>query len=161
MKSIKWISLCLIVFTMLSCTASKKTVSVEVVETPKTEDCKITHKKYLKGSTAYLELLPGDNITAFKDQEITFYGKISDMPMQHMMRSSPAFDDVEPEKHKYIEPSSNYKGGQIVAYYLESKVKWPEKKDELRFFGTIKSMSGAGKGGGEHTEYYLMLDAVE
>lgn len=32
---------------------------------------------------------------------------------------------------------------------------------QLRVFGTLREVSGAGKGGGQHSEYYIDLDKVE
>lgn len=111
-------------------------------------------------NTDYHEIKKGESLSKLVDKKVVFNGKISEIPMQHMMRYAPPMNEnAEKEEHKYIEPSE-LDFFQLVAYYLPSKVQWPAKEG-LRFYGTLGSMSGAGKGGGEHTEIYIILDKVE
>ena len=161
MKEIKLLSLSITLFTMFSCTGSKinsnrndNAAANEKIRSEVRKSDEMTNEEYY-------ELKSGESIFSFVAKKIVFEGKISVIPMQHMMRYSPPFEGQEAEKNEYIESADKFKGGQIVAYYLPSKVKWPAKKEGLRFYGTMQKMSGAGKGGGEHTEYYLMLDKVE
>ena len=62
---------------------------------------------------------------------------------------------LEPESHVYVD----YNNSQVVAYYRDFKL--PKDKKKLKFYGTVSQMSGAGKGGGTHTETYIDLDKVE
>jgi len=153
MKIINTISFIFLLGLLTACTGTKSantTKLAENLETKKTSDM---------ADNDYHELKASERISSFINKKIVFNGKISEMPMQHMMRMSPPMG--EKEEHHYIEPVNNAKFGQLVAYYFPSKVKWPDQEDGLRFYGTLGSMSGAGKGGGEHTEIYLLLDKVE
>lgn len=153
MKIINLISFIFLLALLSACSGAKSSNNsnlAEITETKKTSDM---------GNNEYHELKAGESINSFIDKKVVFNGKISKMPMQHMMRMSPPMG--EKEEHEYIEPSDAAKFGQLVAYYLPSKVKWPGQEAGLRFYGTLGSMSGGGKGGGEHTEIYLLLDKVE
>ncbi len=112
----------------------------------------------------YHKLGKTDKLSDFEGRKISFEGTLSTMIMQHMMKGSPmpfGDDDAEAEEHKYLSPTEDlYSFGEMVGYYYPSKVKWPTAK-KLVFYGTINSISGAGKGGGTHTEYYIDLDKVE
>lgn len=113
--------------------------------------------------SAYHSLSKTDKLTAFEGKKVSFEGVISTIIMQHMMKGSPmpfGEEDAEQETHKYITPPDDYAFGEIVGYYFPSKVSWPEA-EKFIFYGTVESMSGAGKGGGTHTEYYIDLDKVE
>jgi hypothetical protein len=108
----------------------------------------------------YYYVKNGESIFSRMDEKVCFEATFSKEIYQHMMRMSPPFQK-EKEEHHYIDPASKYKGGQIVAYYFPSKVKWPANKSaKFLVYGTMSSMTGPGKGGGEHTEYYLILDKV-
>jgi hypothetical protein len=108
----------------------------------------------------YYQLKAGEKIFDFVDKPIVFEAKIAQIPAQHMMKAS--LNDGEKEKHEYLDPDTKYNGGQIVGYYLPSKVVWPkEKKATIKVYGSLRVMSGKGKGGGTHTEYYLDIDKVE
>ena len=107
----------------------------------------------------YYILKVGENLSDFVDQKICFEAKISEIPAQHMMKMS--LNDGEKEKHEYLDPDSKYKGNQIVGYFYPSKVKFPEnKKAAIKVYGSLHAISGKGKGGGTHREYYLDLDKV-
>jgi hypothetical protein len=108
----------------------------------------------------YYHLKAGENLFDFVDKSIVFDAIIAQIPAQHMMKAS--LNEGEKEKHEYLDPDAKYKGGQIVGYYLPSKVEWPkEKKATIKVYGSLRVMSGKGKGGGTHTEYYLDIDKVE
>ncbi len=81
---------------------------------------------------------------------IAISGKVSQFPLQHMMKFS-----MTEEQHVYIDMPD---GRQIVGYYDAAKIKI-DLKDTKKylFIGKLNKMSGAGKGGGTHTEYYLDL----
>jgi hypothetical protein len=106
----------------------------------------------------YVEITEGKSVVNFVDRKVWFTGKESTIIYQHMMKSPGlnASGERLKEDHAYIDYNN---GGQIVAYYHD--ISFPEDKAVHKFYGTIRSMSGAGKGGGTHTEYYLMLDKVE
>lgn len=87
---------------------------------------------------------------------IAIKGKVAEMIHQHMMKAS--FDNKE--SHVYID-IVNSDGGQLVGYYKPSTLKIPEDNQTHLFLGTLHSMTGAGKGGGMHTEWYIDLDGVE
>ncbi len=100
------------------------------------------------------------------DQKVVFEGKISTMPHQHMMKGS--FDGEE--QNIYIDPTEQYNYSQIVGYYRELSLKMDNtaknaldkgSKAIFRFYGTIGEVSGAGKGGGTHSEYYIDLEKME
>lgn len=120
-------------------------------------------KSAARGSN-YHPLSKTEKLSDFDGKKVSFEGKISTIIMQHMMKGGPMpfgeEDDHEKEKHQYLSPLESYAFGEIVGYYFPSKVSWP-KADKLIFYGTIGSISGAGKGGGTHTEYYIDLDKVE
>ena len=61
-----------------------------------------------------------------------------------------------PEKHQTIDFND---GEQTVVYY--SGIDVPEDEQEHLYYGTVDKISGAGKGGGTHTEYFLILDHVD
>ena len=108
----------------------------------------------------YYILNAGESLFDFVDKKICFEAKIAEIPAQHMMKMS--LNDVEEEKHEYLDPDPKYKSYQVVGYYFQSKVQFPEnKKAAIKVYGSVKTMSGKGKGGGTHTEYYLDLDKVE
>ncbi len=109
--------------------------------------------------TDYYKVNSKDKITSLENKKVVFKAKVSNMPTLHMMRFSPP--GQEREEHKYIDTSDDLLLGQFVAYYLPSKVKWPISEGSILIYGTIQSMSGAGKGGGTHTEYYIIVDKVE
>jgi hypothetical protein len=110
----------------------------------------------------YHQLSKTDKLSNFEGKKVQFEGKISTIIMQHMMKGSNPFleEGEEQEEHKYILPPDDYAFHEIVAYYFPNKVTWPDA-EKLRFYGTIQMISGAGKGGGTHTEYYIDLDKVE
>jgi hypothetical protein len=132
-----------------------------------TKNTKITENKNDKtdniNSTSmdnYYTIKEGESIFSRMDEKVCFEATISKEIYQHMIKMSPPFQE-EKEEQQYIDPASKYKGGQIVAYYFPSKVKWPANKSaKFLVYGTMSSMTGPGKGGGEHTEYYLILDKV-
>lgn len=103
---------------------------------------------------AYLELDQDMYMEEYQGQKVWLKGKITQQPMQHMMKNSPPFG--EPEKYQTID----FNGGeQTVVYY--TNIEFPMDDQEHKYFGSIDKISGAGKGGGTHTEYFLNLDRVE
>lgn len=87
---------------------------------------------------------------------ITIRGKVATGIHQHMMKSS--LNDKE--EHVYIDIVDSG-GGQLVGYYTPNAIKIPKDNQPHLFLGILHSMTGAGKGGGMHTEWYVDLDAVE
>jgi hypothetical protein len=146
MKNFKLLVLGL--FMLFSCKSSDTVTSNQSTK----ENIKMNNSDYYKVSST-------DKVTSLVDKKVVFRGKISNVPAQHMMRFSPP--GQEQEEHKYIDAADDLMLGQMVAYYLPSLVKWPVKAENLLIFGTIQSMSGAGKGGGTHTEHFILVDKVE
>ncbi len=143
----KYILAFFFLWVILSCTGSKNTVI--------TLDNQINSMK-----KDYHHLKAGENLFDFVDKSIVFDVKIAEIPTQHMMKSS--LNNGEKENHEYLDPDTKYKASQIVGYYLPSKVDWPNKKKAtIKVYGSLRVMSGKGKGGGTHTEYYLEIDKVE
>lgn len=100
------------------------------------------------------EKLPDDaELKNYVDKKVTFVASRCKMEYQHMLKMT--IDGVPP----YICLDSE--AGQLLAYYkIEPNIENKENK-QFRVYGTVGQMSGAGKGGGTHTEYYLDLDYVE
>jgi len=113
-----------------------------------------TSPKSVAGEHRYLELLPEQFIGDFVGEYVWFEGKRSLMIEQHMMKSG--IDGTPP--HIYID---YHNGQQIVAYYNDTIKKFEENNRLYKFYGRVGSISGAGKGGGTHTEYYLDLIRIE
>lgn len=105
---------------------------------------------------AYQELSKDQPIKVYVGQKVWLIGKQSKAIYQHMMKGSIALEGESKEEHIYID---YHVGQQIVAYYKDINV--PKGQKKYKFYGTIQSMTGAGKGGGTHTEYYINLDKVE
>lgn len=146
-KNLLSLFIMLITMSFFACNSTQKTSS----------DTDNANSKPTPGQD-YIEFLTDASITEYEGKKIWFVGKEAEMVYQHMMKSSPMVEgDEDPEKHIYID--YNNKGGQIVGYYRNFKI--PKGQTSIKFYGTVYSMSGAGKGGGTHTEYYLILDKVE
>jgi len=103
-------------------------------------------------NNSYTKLPANKSVISFVGKKISLVGKKSEMVHQHMMKGS--LDGKE--KHIYIDYND---GNQIVGYYSGFTI--PDDKKTHTFYGTVDKMSGAGKGGGTHTEYYIDLDKVE
>jgi hypothetical protein len=103
----------------------------------------------------YQHLSKDKSIKGFVEQQIWLEGTESTEVRQHMMKSSFSLEGAA-EQHLYVDYND---GQQMVAYYKSIKI--PKDQKVHKFFGTVQKMSGAGKGGGTHTEYYLDLDKVE
>jgi hypothetical protein len=96
------------------------------------------------------------SIKDYVDQKIYLEGTESLEINQHMMKTSFSLEGEAEEKHLYIDYNN---GQQIVGYY--KNIRLPKDQKKHKFYGTARKMSGAGKGGGTFTEYYLDLDKVE
>lgn len=106
----------------------------------------------------YNELPNKAKLEEWVGKKVTFVATRCSFEYQHMLKAS--LDGTPP--YVCIESEAS---GQILAYYEKEKEKniQLENTENLRFrvFGTLNKISGAGKGGGTHTEYYLDLDNVE
>lgn len=101
----------------------------------------------------YMQLQKKNNPEDLVGKKVTFVATRCSYEEQHMMKTTMAVE-------KYICIESD-EVGQILAYYMpETPV---SNADNLRFrvFGTVGKISGVGKGGGVHTEYFIDLDNVE
>lgn len=138
---------------LVACSAPKNSTSPEVSENTKKEGEYIAWNKLLKGQE-------------WVNQKVVLEGKIAKIPHQHMMKGS--LDGKE--QNVYIDPLEKYNYSQIVGYYRELSLDMDNtaknalnkgSESVFRFYGTINKMTGAGKGGGTHTEYYIDLDKME
>ena len=108
------------------------------------------------------ELFPaGAKLSEYVGKKIYFKARVCDFEMQHMLRSS--LDETS--EHFCIDQTGgNGKYAfQILAYTDQAGMKMVEKCTGKVFtiYGTIDSITGAGQGGGEHTEYYLEFDKLD
>lgn len=101
----------------------------------------------------YEDLPSKAKLENYVGKKVTFVAARCKMEYQHMLKLSidgtPAYICLDAEI------------GQLLAYYKTKEA--IKNSDNIRFrvFGTIGKITGAGKGGGIHTEYYLDLDYVE
>ena len=112
--------------------------------------------------TSNYEAVPMNaKLSEYIGKKIYFKAKVCDFEMQHMLR----FSLDESNLHFCIDQISDdgKAGFQILAYTTEAKMKLIGKYNDKTFtvYGTLNSTSGAGKGGKEHTEYYLEFDKSE
>ena len=104
------------------------------------------------------ELLPKNtNLNRYIGKKIYFKAQFCEFEMQHMLR----FTLNEANQHFCIDQIND--DFQMLAYTDQSKIEKIKKYDGKVFtiYGTLNSIAGAGKGGGEHTEYYLEFDKLE
>lgn len=104
----------------------------------------------------YQHLSVDEPIKKYLGQKIWLEGKQAIEVYQHLMKPSFSFDGEVEEKHLFVDYNNDK---QVVVYYKD--IKMPQDQKKHKFYGTVQSISGAGKGGGTHTEYYLNLDKVE
>lgn len=139
------IFLCIFLFNG-ACTPSKNTLPLD--DEARAE---------VKAEVQY-ELLPADAaLKQYNGKRVYFEVRFCEMEMQHMLRPS-------------LQGNNDYfcvdrideteRIGQLLAYTSEDIVAIYKKYDDQPFiiFGTIGMISGAGKGGGTHTEYYLEME---
>lgn len=104
-------------------------------------------------NNTYTALTPDQSIQDFVGQRIWLEGQLATMVYQHMMKSD--LDGIA--DHIYVD----YHDGKQLVAYLQGLTLPDKKSNSYRFYGTVNKISGAGKGGGTHTEYYLDLERVE
>ena len=102
----------------------------------------------------YMQLDADMPISDYTGQKIWIEGTISTDPMQHMMKEAVPFG--EEEQHLYIAYND---GEETVGYYTNLEI--PTDDQNHRFYGTVDKISGAGKGGDTHTEYFINLEKIE
>jgi hypothetical protein len=88
------------------------------------------------------------------DQKVAFRATVCRFENEHLIR--PSFDGNE----AYI-CLDNAVFGQILAYHASNFDKKPTEKSEFLVYGRFAKTTGAGKGGGMHTEYFLEMDKAE
>ena len=109
----------------------------------------------------YYTMTDAENIADFEGRKVRFLCTLAEIPMAHMMR--PSLNHSGKEEHIYIDPLPKYGFGQIVAYFKAASFQRNMMKTNRTYWvsGTVGSVSGAGMGGGTHTEYYLELEGAE
>ncbi len=112
-------------------------------------------------SVPYYTMTDAENIADFAGKKVRFQASLAEIPMAHMMR--PSLNLSSKEEHLYLDPLPKYGFGQIVAYFKVDSFQRNMIRANRTYWvsGTVGSVSGAGKGGGTHTEYYLELEGVE
>ncbi|OHD56733.1 MAG: hypothetical protein A2Y33_06480 [Spirochaetes bacterium GWF1_51_8] len=90
-----------------------------------------------------------NDLKANEGKKIVLIGKKAGFEMEHML----AFF-MEPMKYIAVDLPD---GSQILAY-SKDKIECAKK---IKLIGTVSSVTGAGKGGGDHTEFYLVIDKWE
>lgn len=110
---------------------------------------------------SYYTMTDAENIANFEGKKVRFQASLAEIPMAHMMR--PSLSHSGEEKHAYLDPLPKYGFGQIVAYFnIRSFSQTPMKPNRIYWVsGSVGVVSGVGKGGGTHTEYFLELEGVE
>lgn len=103
----------------------------------------------------YVELTVDSEYKNYEGKKVYFKAKICKMEMQHMLRRS--FNGNDNYVCIDMVDSKGEAVSQMLAY-TDMKV---DNEETFTVFGTLGSVSGAGKGGGMHTEYYLELEKVE
>jgi hypothetical protein len=102
----------------------------------------------------YYQLPKKNNPEEWVGKKVTFVAVRCPFEHQHLLKTTldgtPKYLCLEAEEV-----------GQILAYYGKNTP--IRAADALRFrvFGTVGKVSGAGKGGKMHTEYYLDLDYID
>lgn len=102
------------------------------------------------------KLMDKENLSEHVGEKVQLDVKICEMEMQHLL--VPSLDG----KRTYIcldrWSKAGERFGQLLAYTSDENIlKKDFGDDKLTAFGTVQVMSGAGKGGGTHDEYYLEL----
>lgn len=112
-------------------------------------------------SVPYYTMTEGESIADFEGKKIRFMASLAEIPMVHMMR--PSLNHSGREEHIYLDPLQSYGFGQIVAYFNTKSFSQTKIKPNRTYLvsGTVGAVSGPGKGGGMHTEYYLELEGAE
>ncbi|NPV03084.1 MAG: hypothetical protein HPY53_17050 [Brevinematales bacterium] len=134
-------------FIVLSCGTSQPQ-KAEEVPTPKAVNFSMSQKNVEK-EEASVTLTKYSELSANLNKKITITAKKSEIIMQHMM----AYDPNKPAV-SYIDLDG---GAQIAVYSLKPL----PCKGNLKITGTVGEVSGAGKGGGTHSELYLSADEWE
>jgi len=103
----------------------------------------------------YYSLTKTDKLSDYVGKKVQIDIYPSRERLQHMMK--PAAFNGEEEEHQYVVPENDFAIGEFLIYYTKKNIHWPVKASKIRIFGSIESVSGAAKGGGTHTEYYMDL----
>lgn len=108
----------------------------------------------------YKKLMDKESLSEYVGKKVQLEVKICKMEMQHMLIIS-----LEGKQTYICLDRLSNKGeefGQLLAYTSDENIlKKDFETDKFIALGTVQMISGAGKGGGIHKEYYLELDAVK
>jgi hypothetical protein len=123
--------------------------------------CSACATRNAQPSVLYYTMTDAENISDFVGKKVRFQASLSEIPMAHMMR--PSLSHFGKEEHIYLDPLPKYGFGQIVAYFNTAAFRGKNLRAHRTYWvwGTVGSVSGAGKGGGMHTEPFLELEGVE
>lgn len=103
----------------------------------------------------FMELSSDMPISDYVGQKIWISGAITppEKTMEHMMKSS-----VPGQEELNVCIDFN-EGEQVIGYYANITI--PKDNASHKFYGTVDKISGPGKGGENHTEYFINLVKVE
>lgn len=123
--------------------------------------CSACATRNAEPSESYYTMTDAENIADFVGKKVRFQASLAEIPMAHMMR--PSLNLSGQEEHVYLDPLPKYGFGQIVAYFKVASFQRNMIRANRTYWisGSVGSVSGAGKGGGTHTEYYLELEGAE
>lgn len=106
----------------------------------------------------YNELPINPDLETLVGQKVFFEANLAEMENQHLVKSS--FEGTA--AYICVEPLERYKTiVQLLAYSEDKTLRGRLAGKTFKVYGVMGKITGAGKGGGFHTEYYLDLDKVE
>lgn len=110
--------------------------------------------------TNYTLLERGEQAEGLLEQPVKILGRRSDIIMQHMMAAAPVMrpDGTFTRKREFAFDTEAL--GQILVYYAD-ELEPMAFNQRLVVYGVLREVSGPGKGGGKHSEYYVDLDRLE
>jgi len=161
MRSFYYLSLIFIFSLSLSAcqSSSEENLNQEAVDSVSTNEETTTEETSSTDDATsgdYLAIDMDMAIGNYIGEQVMIKGKIAATPMQHLMKPEDPFGQEE-EKHTFI----SYNNGEEIVGYYKAAVTVPNDDAAHTFYGTVDKVSGAGKGGGMHTEYYLNLEKVD
>lgn len=158
-KIISSIVLTILLFATISCN-SNETGHEDTTNTDSTSTTQINPTNTESSTSeinvsSFMELDIDMHIGDYVGQKVWIQGTITppEKMMEHMMKGS---NPMAEELNVCIDFNE---GEQIIGYY--SGINVPRDNQSHKFYGTVDKISGAGKGGENHTEYFINLDKVE
>lgn len=147
------------IFFTIACDSETETTNNENNEENTTTPETTTNNGNASSSTDaadYTELESDMLLEEYVGQKIWVTGTLTkpENMNQHMIKDTPPFGDEE--KNICIDFND---GEQTICYYTTLTV--PNDDQAHKFYGSVDKMTGTGKEGDIHTEYYITLEKVE